>query len=370
MCMSPNHIWQDKGNGYEQIPVPCKTCSLCRSNRLNDYIGRCLCELATSDWAKAVTLTYRPGPDGGPRDDLAEVVFNPQHVRQFIMNLRNSGLKIRYLITGELGEKKGRVHYHAILFGKGPLPRVSIKKKQQRYSPLWEEGRTHVDAWPHGHVFVDSKVDQKSIRYVCKYILKDWDKTETWFTCSKKPSLGTEWFERKADRAVADDVMPRSFEYAPPGGTPGKNYMITGATRRNYLLRILEGLVRKNSPRLLSARTGLFAQPIGTLSEWVDKGLTKVLTEKWKKEIEEFQKTNVEEAWKETRERFEENQALTKLDVVRYLNKLQLEAWKLNETIKGLSHGEKIEPTQQAQPSQDGRLQPDDKAGTTHTGNS
>lgn len=206
--------------GPRKIDVPCRHCWQCRRNRVNDFTGRALAEASVSDWTATLTLTYKEGLS-------AEMIFPPD-AQAFIRSLRKRGHKTRYFICGEYGETKGRAHFHTVLFGKG-----------QR--PDWTQGkRVHIPAWPHGFVYVDHNADFRSIRYCMKYLLKGDSIDDRWFSMSKKPPLGSEWFARKARQAAELRVLPYTFEYQPPGAPTNQKFLMTGATRRDYLLELFE----------------------------------------------------------------------------------------------------------------------------------
>lgn len=97
----------------------------------------------------------------------------------------------------------------------------------------------HIREWPHGHVKVDWAFSERAIRYVVKYLLSD-DKDNAWFSLSKKPPLGAAFFAAKARQARELGVIPSSFNYLPPGGDREKPYMMSGATRRDYLNAITQ----------------------------------------------------------------------------------------------------------------------------------
>lgn len=222
MCISPSHFWLLRGPKWEQIPKGCGDCWRCKANRVNDFVGRGLCEAQTADWTLFLTLTYRD------RDDLAEKIVHPPHFQNFIRSLRDRHHKIRYLASGEYGELKGRAHFHCVLFGTGP-----------RLDWPHEERFWH-DAWPHGHMWPEWTRDERAMRYVAKYLLKD-SAEQTWFQPSKRPPLGSSWFQAKALDHVACGVMPRAFEYMPPGGTGSRRYLLTGATRDQFIDTVLDG---------------------------------------------------------------------------------------------------------------------------------
>jgi hypothetical protein len=181
------------------------------------------------------------------------LVLTPRHFQNFIKRLRKSGHKIRYLVAGEYGEKFGRAHFHAILFFKGPAPKIPHKTN------------CNISAWPFGHVFADWTGEDKSIRYVCKYLTNP-EKGKGWFSISKKPALGWDYFQNRAQQYIEAGVMPRGWEYLPPGGQQNRPYLLTGATRRDFLLTILGGMVAQ-------------IRDESTRSEWVQKSVEKVL--KW-----------------------------------------------------------------------------------------
>lgn len=102
----------------------------------------------------------------------------------------------------------------------------------------------HPSWWPHGHVFADHNIDPRTLRYVMKYILKE-EYGKHWFSLSKKPALGAEWFKEKARANVEAGVMPSRFVYHPPGGFKGREYLMNKTTRRDYLAEIIAGYAAK-----------------------------------------------------------------------------------------------------------------------------
>lgn len=229
MCVTPSFVWVLKGPKHVQQPVPCRRCWQCRSNRVSDYEGRALCEAWAATETITLTLTY------APRDDGADKILTPEHFQKFIRALRKRGHSLRYLVAGEYGDLKGRAHFHCVLFFYGKAPEMPQKQN------------FHLPAWPHGHVFADHNVDPRTLRYVMKYILKE-EYGKHWFSLSKKPPLGAAWFEAKADECLSLGVMPSSFVYSPPGGYAGRDYLMSGATRRDFMARLVAGYAAKQAP--------------------------------------------------------------------------------------------------------------------------
>lgn len=230
-----------------------------------------MAEASTSAVTATVSLTY------APREDLADKVLQPRHFQLFMKLLRRAGHKVRYLVAGEYGELKGRAHFHALLFFQHLEPlgdRGTVPGYGTHDAPFCREipqkRMVHIREWPHGHIKVDWSASEKSARYVCKYLLAD-NKNNAWFSLSKKPTLGAAWFARKAALARELGVLPSSFEYLPPGGSRNKTYLMTGATRRDYL----DAITQDDADR-------------GKMSEWVQKTFDKAQLRRVRERFEAF----------------------------------------------------------------------------------
>lgn len=256
MCVSPSFVWHSVGSKWDQVPVPCEKCWQCRENKINDFVGRGLCEASTSTAVFYATLTY------APRGDFSERVITPPHFQDAIRALRKRGHVLRYMGSGEYGERKGRAHFHAVLFFKGPRSSIPDFPHSNNF---------HADWWPHGHIYgewLDGMDNYKPVRYVCKYCIKQFEgnESQSWFTLSKKPVLGYEFLEARAARYIDAGILPRSFNYNPPGGKPGIDYLLTGAARRDFLQIIVEGL---RSRGLLPEDHFSWSNPYTQASDWV-----------------------------------------------------------------------------------------------------
>ena len=284
MCRKMNYVLVSRGPGVERIPVPCKKCWECKADRKNDFVGRCLAEKSVSDWCVHLTLTYRTPNDG----TAPHKVVTPRHFQDFVRLLRRSAPRnVRYIVAGEYGDMRGRAHFHAILFGKGEKPKAYVEDLDGvELADLPEQERCWMDEWQHGHVYAEWLPDARAMGYVCKYANKN-DQQDIWFSMSKKPVLGWEWFKAKADRHIEAGVMPRSFNYQPPGGKKKTGYWITGATRREFLARIVTGLKKKGQLQL------------DRLSNWVGRMLAKYEGEALQKRVSELELTRTLEEWKE-----------------------------------------------------------------------
>ena len=206
--------------------VSCRNCWQCRENRVNDLIGRCIAEQNSSDHTVAVTLTYR-----GDTPHAGTLVY--KDIQDFFKRVRKAGFSVRYIVAGEYGSKKGRTHWHAILFFKGACPDVVFDKRIK-----WK-------LWPAGFSYFQ-RPDYKGFKYVLKYTLKDQDACVhvNHLAMSKKPPLGHDHFMETAQKYVNHSLSPQSAEYSfrdifTPKGERRK-FWLQGRMRELFLERYIE----------------------------------------------------------------------------------------------------------------------------------
>lgn len=130
--------------------VPCGHCVACRICRAREWAMRITHESAYWQQAVFLTLTY----DNQYLPD--NYTLKKEHLQLFWKRVRKElkNDKIKYHACGEYGEKKGRPHYHAIVFS-------NYQYLGQVLAETWHYGYTHIDA-----------VTYNSARYVAQYIDK------------------------------------------------------------------------------------------------------------------------------------------------------------------------------------------------------
>lgn len=174
------------------LRTPCHQCWQCKENRINDWVGRCIAEMETSVATSVVTLTYGGG------DSPESRFLRKSDITAYLKAWRNAGHKVRFFAVGEYGSKKGRAHWHIVLFWQSKMPHREMRKNVQD------------EMWPHGYSYWDS-ADGASIRYVMKYINKDADDQAQLKSMgmSRKPLLGWAYFAELADRYIAQGISPQ-----------------------------------------------------------------------------------------------------------------------------------------------------------------
>lgn len=198
----------------------CRKCSSCRTQRVQDYTGRCLCEAQTSELVSLMTLTY------GDHPHAHYLVY--RDVQLMLKALRFAGHPVRYLAAGEYGSLRARAHWHVLLFWQGKLPVLPEPGEKKSWA-----------FWPHGFVHCQHP-NVRGYRYVLKYVLKQQPMDGHTRTnnmghlgLSKVPPLGHAYLTNlAATYARAGHLPPRPVYQVP--GDPGYFWLL-GTTRRNFL---------------------------------------------------------------------------------------------------------------------------------------
>jgi hypothetical protein len=233
VCVEPLNL------GEGQL-VSCRNCWQCRANRVNDLVGRCIAEQTASAASYAVTLTYAgDGPE--------TAMLRYRDVQLMLKQLRWKGFSVRYIVAGEFGTKKGRAHWHAVLFfscvgPKGPMP---IPRRGNGPWDIQIGRRFQWKPWPHGLVFFQQP-DYGGFAYCLKYALKDQSGAggAGHLAMSKKPPLGDDYFRRLADQHVEQGLAPRDLSYSFSNvfdaNKRRRRFLVQGKSRENYLNHFIE----------------------------------------------------------------------------------------------------------------------------------
>lgn len=175
--------------------VPCGKCVNCRIALSRDWSMRILHEMQYWDKKKFVTFTYND--ENLPKDCNLEKEELVKAFKRLRERLRKDKRKIMYYACGEYGEKFGRPHYHAIIFG--------IDENDRK---LLEE------IWPYGFISLGS-VTYESARYVVDYIGKvdleyfisnDLAERKIPFRIMSK-GIGKRYVEEKISELLADPTL-------------------------------------------------------------------------------------------------------------------------------------------------------------------
>lgn len=209
-----------KRSGYGKgVALPCGRCIGCRLERARQWAVRIVHEAKMHDENCFITLTYDDEhlPKGG--------TLCVKDCQQFLKRLRArlEPKRIRFFLCGEYGERLGRPHYHAIVFGWMPSDRVRIGGGDEL--PLWSS-RLLSDAWGLGHASV-GQVSFDSASYVANYSTKKitgekaaehyGGRKPEFLVMSRRPGIGALWFAKfGSDVFPSDEVIVRGQSCRPP----------------------------------------------------------------------------------------------------------------------------------------------------------
>lgn len=215
-----------------------------------------MAELSQQPYAWAFTLTYSDGEDG--QAPLGAKLFRYSDVQKFWKRIRSAAkrkwgenLVLRFLVVGETGSRKGRVHYHGVIFASKNI--VELGHWEDNPVPVFQfDYRKRWSLWPHGFLQLQ-RCDRKSVSYAIKYLLKGRmnakqsqgfareGKTEwlssSYLWVSKEPALGEDWLMNKLSDGVKRGRVPSSLRIPVPGG--GEWYL-QGATQKKACLFLHE----------------------------------------------------------------------------------------------------------------------------------
>lgn len=181
------------------LPLPCGKCIGCRIDYSRQWAMRGTAELSMVETACFLTLTYNNEnlPEGG--------TLMKDHYQDFIRALRRRGYKFTYMMAGEYGDKKGRPHYHAIIYGQDFMKGATLAPyKQSKQMPLYENAKL-TEIWGKGNVII-AQATTASIQYVASYITKKKSGAEAkehyggrlpeFMQPSLKTPIGKRWLEK------------------------------------------------------------------------------------------------------------------------------------------------------------------------------
>lgn len=218
--------------------VACGKCSLCKEKKSNDWSSRVSLECEAHEHLPLmVTLTYN-------NEHLPLAGVMKTEVQKFLkrlrVNLARNGYddKFRYILCSEYGSKRGRPHYHLLIFGLDSRL-YYFNKYQQRNAPTKDLSWLFYISWGIVHRATSTSIkwcesfgytylmfcdNTKAGRYVCKYMRKGCQQpigqNKTFFLSSRRGgAIGWLGFVYHGlDKALIDNPSSPSLQYIPRHG--------------------------------------------------------------------------------------------------------------------------------------------------------
>lgn len=205
----------------DTIELPCGRCIGCRLERSRQWAIRCIHEAQLHEDNAFITLTYKDMPEGASLDY--------RDFQLFMKRLRKHAKKpVRFFMCGEYGERLGRPHFHACLFGYD-FPDKLVWSKGDKGARLYRSPSLD-KLWPFGFSTI-GPVNFETAAYVARYVTKKvtGDAAEAHYRyidpdgvvsnrqpefchMSLKPGIGADWL-----RLFHKDVFPRGHVVLPNG---------------------------------------------------------------------------------------------------------------------------------------------------------
>lgn len=240
-CVNPLKAFQcfDKSIVFDEVrkhdivrslSLPCGQCIGCRLERSRQWAMRCMHEAQLHQNNCFITLTY--DNHHLPSDKSLHYQDFQKFLKRFRKSIGNA--KIRFYMAGEYGEKYGRPHWHACIFGYD-FPDKKLLKRTPAGSKLYRS--EHLEKlWPFGHSSIGD-VTFESAAYVARYIMskQTGKQSESHYRrvdeetgeiiqlkpefnkMSLKPGIGSEWYKKyKSDVYPHDYVIVRGKKMKPP----------------------------------------------------------------------------------------------------------------------------------------------------------
>lgn len=240
-CYHPLRAWRSpKGVAFKpsidasEIRLPCGSCIGCRLERSRQWALRLVHENRFHSESAFITLTY--SDEHIPRDGSLDL----KHWQDFMKRLRKHASacgypKLRFFHAGEYGEKFGRPHYHAILFGYSFREDAVDVEVSDRGDRTWSSPLLS-DLWKFGLNRV-GEVSFESCAYVARYVTKKitgpsardhyeridphsgeiFQLKPEYCTMSRRPGIGAAHFEKfRPEIFPADECVVRGKLCKPP----------------------------------------------------------------------------------------------------------------------------------------------------------
>jgi hypothetical protein len=157
---------EHKGVEGSQLKIPCHQCTGCRIDHGSGWAIRLMHESRFHVYCSFLTMTYRP-------ECLPEhQTLVKRDVQLFYKRLRKEypNIRIRHFTVGEYGDKNGRPHYHAIVFGVAFLEDRRPHSKNALGDQLYTS-KTLDRIWGKGDCQIGT-VSPQSCGYVAGYAFK------------------------------------------------------------------------------------------------------------------------------------------------------------------------------------------------------
>lgn len=219
--------------------VSCGQCLGCRLESSRQWAMRCVAELSQHQTACFLTLTF--DNEHLPKNGSVSKEFFCKWIKNLREKIRYEtaikfkvpgkrkpqlvgGIQIRFFGCGEYGDKRGRPHYHLIVFGFRPYD-LEFREITRNGDVLYTSEFIK-ELWPYGFHTV-GEVTFESCAYVARYVTKKYmgkakdahygDLEPEFIHMSRRNGIGYDWFQKyHSDVYPYDEFEFRGKTFKPP----------------------------------------------------------------------------------------------------------------------------------------------------------
>lgn len=242
-------IWRDGKYYGERLELPCGQCVGCRLAYARNWAVRCVLEAQQYEYNYFVTLTYNDEnlpctahyrfdkETGEVTEEFESHPLQPDDLTKFMKDLRRyysyhyNHEGIRFFACGEYGDKKGRPHYHLILFN-CPIPDLQDDHRNALGNMITRSPSIE-KIWGKGLVGI-GEVNFQSASYTARYMMKKHKGRDSQYyeqnglvpefnRVSRRPGLAKTYYDENRDKIYRYDEIiitggdGKALKVKPPG---------------------------------------------------------------------------------------------------------------------------------------------------------
>jgi hypothetical protein len=199
--ISKGQYYKLKAEKKEALEIPCAKCTECKATHAKTWGARAYLESLTNRNGIFLTLSY--DNEHLPIGKYGNPTLKKEDVTLFKKRLRKKyGENLRTFECGEYGERRGRPHYHMIIWNIKPTDGRTVKENITG-DTLWTS-KTIEKIWNKG-IIIYGNVTYESAAYVARYTNKKRmirplakDQEPTYINMSRRTGIGfEEWRKNK-----------------------------------------------------------------------------------------------------------------------------------------------------------------------------
>lgn len=252
-----SNAWQDR-----PVEIPCGKCAECVKQKRQDWANRIYLESKCHEKNCFITLTY--SPENLPINDDGKPVLVKNDLVLFMKRLRKELKKrdvfIRFYGVGEYGSRRGRPHFHLVIFGEDFKFDRKVLRSNGRFVDFVSD--TISKCWKFGYHTVND-FSYSNARYIAGYVSKKVADTtdyealgleKPFHLMSRRRGLGFYYYMKHWDEIFREDIGSKLVIYngksAVRVSVPRQfwNWLLADNEELYYKCKLIQRLYAKRMP--------------------------------------------------------------------------------------------------------------------------